>query len=378
MEFVGRLAGGVAHDFNNLLTLISGYGQLLKERMETDSPLQAYCEEVLKAGERAAGLTRQLLAFSRRQIMVPQVLDLNSVVTDLEKMLRRLIGEDIELVTVPQPDLWTVKADGGQIEQVILNLAVNARDAMPQGGKLAIQTANRTLDENFVRTHFGASTGPHVLLVVSDTGEGMETETLAHIFEPFFTTKEAGKGTGLGLATAYSIVKQSGGSIWAESEPGRGATFKVYLPRSDEPVSQFGQAMQRPKSTAGSETVLVVEDEQGVRSLVCNALAAQGYKVLEAPSPLKAASIMGSYAEPIHMLLTDVVMPQMSGKVLANHVVAVHPETRVLYMSGYTDDAIVRHGILEAKAFFLQKPFTPKALVQKVREVLDTDRPGGP
>jgi two-component system cell cycle sensor histidine kinase/response regulator CckA len=378
MEFVGRLAGGVAHDFNNLLTVISGYGQLLKERLETDSPLQACCEEVLQAGERAAGLTRQLLAFSRRQIVVPQVLDLNSVVADLEKMLTRLIREDIELVTVPQQDLWTVKADRGQMEQVLVNLAVNARDAMPQGGKLAIQTANRTLDESFARTHMGAAAGPHVMLAVSDTGMGMDVETLAHIFEPFFTTKEEGKGTGLGLSTVYGIVKQSAGSIWAYSEPGRGSTFKIYLPRSDEPVSQVGQAMQRPKSTAGSETVLVVEDEQGVLSLVCNTLAAQGYKVLEAHSPLKAASILGSYAEPIHMLLTDVVMPQMSGKVLANHVAALHPGTRVLYMSGYTDDAIVRHGILEPNTFLLQKPFTPSALLQKVREVLDADRPSGP
>jgi len=377
MEFVGRLAGGVAHDFNNLLTMISGYGQLLKERLETDSPLHAYCEEIIKAGERAAGLTRQLLAFSRRQIVVPQVLDLNSVVADLEKMLRRLIGEDIELVTVPQHDLWMVKADRGQMEQVIVNLAVNAHDAMPQGGRLAIQTANRNLDESFVRTHPGATAGPHAMLVVSDTGAGIDSETLAHIFEPFFTTKEEGKGTGLGLATVYGIVKQSAGSIWVDSEPGQGSTFKVYLPRSDEPVLQVGPVMQCPKSTAGSETVLVVEDEHGVRSLVCNALAAQGYKVLEAYSSLRAASLMESYAEPIHMLLTDVVMPQMSGKVLANHMAALHPETRVLYMSGYTADAMVRHGILEPNTFLLQKPFTPSTLLQKVREVLDADRPGG-
>jgi CheY-like chemotaxis protein len=375
MEFVGRLAGGVAHDFNNLLTVISGYGQLLKERLETDSPLQAYCEEVLQAGERAAGLTRQLLAFSRRQIVVPQVLDLNSVVADVEKMLTRLIREDIELVTVPQHDLGRVKADRGQMEQVLVNLAVNARDAMPQGGKLTIQTANLTLDEGFVRTHTGATAGPHVMLAVSDTGVGMDAETLAHIFEPFFTTKEEGKGTGLGLATVYGIVKQSGGSIWAYSEPGQGATFKAFLPRSDEPVLEVGKTMTDSKSTRGSETVLVVEDEKGVRSLVCKTLAAQGYKVLEADGPLNAASTMERYTQPIHMLLTDVVMPQMSGKVLADRTSALHPETRVLYMSGYTDDAVVRHGILEAKAFFLQKPVTPSALVQEVREVLDADRP---
>ena len=275
MEFVGRLAGGIAHDFNNLLTVISGYGQLLKELLETDSPLQAYCEEVLKAGERAAGLTRQLLAFSRRQIVVPQVLDVNSVVADLEKMLRRLIGEDIELVTVPQHDLWAVKADRGQMEQVIVNLAVNARDAMPQGGKLAIQTANRMLDESFARTHIGAAAGPHVMLAVCDTGVGMDAETLAHIFEPFFTTKDKGKGTGLGLATVYGIVKQSAASIWAYSERGRGSTFKIYLPRSDEAALEVRDVTQRSKSAAGSETVLVVEDEEGVRSLVCQTLAAQ-------------------------------------------------------------------------------------------------------
>ncbi|MGO8790216.1 MAG: PAS domain S-box protein [Terriglobia bacterium] len=377
MEFVGRLAGGVAHDFNNLLTVINGYSQMLKERLETDSPLQAYCEEVLQAGERAAGLTRQLLAFSRRQIVVPQVLDLNSVVANLEKMLRRLIREDIELVTVPQHDLGRVKADRGQIEQVIVNLAVNARDAMPQGGKLTIQTADFTLDESFVRTHTGATAGPHVMLAVSDTGVGMDAETLAHIFEPFFTTKEEGKGTGFGLATVYGIVKQSAGSIWAYSEPGQGSTFKVYLPRSDEPAPEVGDVMQRSKSTAGSETVLVVEDEQGVRSLVSKALAAQGYRVLESDGPVAAASIIKRYAQPIHMLLTDVVMPQMSGKVLANRMSVLHPETRVLYMSGYTDDAVVRDGILEANTFFLQKPFTSSALVQKVREVLDTDRSRG-
>ena len=374
MESVGRLAGGVAHDFNNLLTIIHGYGRLLKEHLETDSPLQAYCEEVLKAGESAAGLTRQLLAFSRRQILAPQVLDLNLVVGDLERMLRRLIGEDIDLVTIQQHDLGRVKADRGQIEQVIVNLVVNARDAMPQGGKLTVETANVNLDESFTRTHEGAPPGPHVMLAVSDTGVGMDAETLAHIFEPFFSTKEKGKGTGLGLATVYGIVKQSAGSIWAYGEPGQGSTFKAYFPRSDEPVSELEQAMTQFKSTRGSETVMVVEDEEGVRSLVCKTLASQGYKVLEADGPLEAVSTIERYTQPIHMLLTDVVMPQMSGKVLADRVPALHPEARVLYMSGYTDDAVVRHGILEANTFFLQKPFTLRALVQKVREVLDSDR----
>jgi two-component system cell cycle sensor histidine kinase/response regulator CckA len=377
METVGRLAGGVAHDFNNLLTVISGFAQLLKEGLETDSPLLAYCEEVIKAGGRAAGLTRQLLAFSRRQLLAPQVLNLNLVVADMEKMLRRLIGEDIELVTVPRDNLGSVKADRGQIEQVIVNLAVNARDAMPQGGKLTVETANVTLDESFAKTHTGATVGPHVMLAVSDTGVGMDAETLAHMFEPFFTTKEEGKGTGLGLATVYGIVKQSAGSIWADSEPGQGSAFKVYLPRNDEPVSEVWRAVKQSKSTEGSETVMVVEDEKALRSLVCKTLAAQGYEVLEADGPVEAASTIEHYAQPIHLLLTDVVMPQMSGKVLASHVVGLHPETRVLYMSGYTDDAVVRHGVLEANTFFLQKPFTLSALVQKVREVLVADRFSG-
>ena len=375
METVGRLAGGVAHDFNNLLTVINGYGQLLKESLGADIPLHGYCEELIKAGVRAAGLTWQLLAFSRGQLLSPQVLDLNLVVADLETMLRRLIGEDIELVTVQQCDLGRVKADRGQLEQVIVNLAVNAADAMPQGGKLTVETANVNLDESFAQAHTGATTGPHVMVAVSDTGAGMDAKTMAHIFEPFFTTKERGHGTGLGLATVYGIVKQSGGSIWAYSEPGQGATFKVYLPRVGEAVAQVGQAMKDSKPTRGSETVLVVEDEKGVRSLVCKALAEQGYNVLESDGPMEAASTMERHAKPIHMLLTDVVMPQMSGKELADRMSVHHPEARVLLMSGYTDDAVVRHGILEANTFFLQKPFTLSALVQKVREVLDADRP---
>ena len=370
MEAIGQLAGGVAHDFNNLLTVIAGYGQILRARLKSKELV--YLEEILKASDQAAALTGQLLAFSRRQILAPQVLDLNSVVASMEEMLRRVIGEDVELVTVPQPGLGLVKADRGQIEQVIINLAVNARDAMPRGGRLTIETAEVDLDEAYAETHAGAIPGPHVMLAVSDTGVGMNSEILAHLFEPFFTTKETGKGTGLGLATVYGIVRQSGGSIWADSEPGRGTTMRIYLPRVEEALPE-----ERPRETpseqvGGSETVLVVEDEDGVRSLVSETLASHGYKVLEAKEPNQALLMLGQYAEPIHLLLTDVVMPQMSGRNLAKHMRTVHPEARVLYMSGYTDKAIVQDGILEGGTHFLQKPFVPDALARKVREILDT------
>jgi PAS domain S-box-containing protein len=370
MEAIGRLAGGVAHDFNNLLTVITGYGQLLRARLDPKD--LNLLDEVLKASDRAASLTRQLLAFSRRQILTPQVFDLNSVVANTETMLRRLIGEDIELTTVLEPKLGHVKADPGQIEQVIMNLAVNARDAMPQGGKLTIETANINLDESYARTRTGVAPGPYVMLVVSDTGVGLDAETLGYVFEPFFTTKEKGKGTGLGLATVYGIVKQSSGSIWAYSEPGRGTSFKIYLPRFNAPATKDERTFAPPASAGGSETILVVEDEGGVRSLVCATLKSKGYKVLEARGSLEAHSLVERYAEPIHMLLTDVVMPQMSGKELAKQVSAAHAEAKVLFMSGYTDDAVVRHGILEASTSFLQKPFTPSSLARKVREVLDT------
>ena len=370
MEAVGQLAGGVAHDFNNLLTIISGYGQLLKERLSPQD--LGHMEEILKASDRAAALTRQLLAFSRRQILAPQVLDLNSVVANLEKMLRRLIGEDIELATVQQSGLGRVKADPGQVEQVIINLAVNARDAMPEGGKLTIETANVDLDETYARRHAGALPGPYVMLAVSDTGIGMNAETLEHMFEPFFTTKEKGKGTGLGLATVYGIVKQSAGYISVYSEPGQGSTFKVYLPRVEEAVPKAESAKKGPELAKGSETVLVAEDEEGVRALVGKTLESYGYKVLETREPGEALTIVEQYAEPIHLLLTDVVMPHMSGKELAKRLTTVHPEAKVLYMSGYMDNAVFRHGVLEAGTFFLQKPFVPSTLLRKVREVLDT------
>jgi CheY-like chemotaxis protein len=322
------------------------------------------------AGERAASLTRQLLAFSHRQVLDPRVLNVNSVLADIEKMLGRLIGEDVELVTTLKPDLGRVRVDAGQIEQVIMNLAVNARDAMPKGGKLLIETSDVEIDEDYARTHANMIPGKYVMVAVSDTGCGMDQETQAHIFEPFFTTKEEGRGTGLGLATVYGIVKQSGGFIWVYSEPGRGSTFKIYLPRVEEDVA-MAEPVEVPAEMAKStETVLVVEDEGGVRSLVCETLASYGYKVLEAAGGAQALQMAEEHTEPIHLLLTDVVMPQISGKELVKRLCALHPETKVVYMSGYTDDAILRQGILEAGMSFLQKPFQQKALLLKVREAL--------
>ncbi len=371
IEAVGRLAGGVAHDFNNLLTIINGYAELLTEQTSAEDPRRDHLKEILMAGERAAGLTRQLLAFSRRQVLEPRVLDLNSVLTEVEKMLRRLIGEDVELVTSLKPDLGHVKVDPGQIEQVVMNLAVNARDAMPEGGKLYLETSNVDVDEDYARSHPSIMPGKFVMVAVSDTGCGMDAETQTHIFEPFFTTKEKGHGTGLGLATVYGIVKQSGGFIWVYSEPGQGSTFKIYFPCVEEAASTTEPADFAAKPAKGAETVLVVEDEEGVRSLVCKTLKSKGYKVLEATGAAQALQIVEQLTEPIHLLLTDVVMPQAGGKELAKRLSTLRPGTKVLYMSGYTDDAIVRHGILEVGTFFLQKPFAPDALVRKVREVLD-------
>jgi PAS domain S-box-containing protein len=370
MEAVGRLAGGVAHDFNNLLTIINGYAQLLMQQSSPQDPRRGLFEEILVAGERAASLTRQLLAFSRRQVMDPRVLDLNSVLAAIEKMLRRLIGEDVELVATFKPDLGRVKVDPGQIEQVIMNLAINARDAMPEGGKLCIETSNLEIEEGNGRTHPDLAPGKYVMVAVSDTGRGMDAETRAHIFEPFFTTKEKGHGTGLGLATVYGIVKQSGGSLRVYSELGQGTTFKIYLPCVEESLPVAEPTEVRTKPAKGSETVLVVEDEEGVRLLVGETLKARGYKVLVAEGAAQALKIAEQHAKPIHLLLTDVVMPQTGGKELAKRLSTLHPETRVLYMSGYTDDAIVRHGILQGSMALLQKPFAPNALARKVREVL--------
>ena len=370
IEAVGRLAGGVAHDFNNLLTIINGYSELLLDELGSDATLSGYVREIHASGERAAALTRQLLAFSRRQVLAPQVLDLNLVISNLENMLRRLIGEDIVLLTILDPSLGRIKADPGQIEQVIMNLSVNARDAMPFGGKLTIETRNVELDEAYAHNHPTVKACAHVMLTVSDTGQGMSPETQEHIFEPFFTTKEKGKGTGLGLATVYGIVKQSEGSIWVYSEVGQGTVFKVYLPMASEEERPAEHAVSDADSEAGTETILVVEDEEGVRSLVRLALASGGYQVLETPNPESALSTCASYDGPIHLLLTDVVMPDMSGPQVAEKVTALRPDIKVLYMSGYTDDAIVHHGVLSQEMPFLQKPFSPGALRKKIREVL--------
>jgi nitrogen-specific signal transduction histidine kinase len=372
MEAVGRLAGGIAHDFNNLLTVILGYGDVVLGQLPRGSPARDLVTEMVRAGERAAALTRQLLAFSRQQMLAPRVLDLNAVVTDLERMLRRVIGEDVALRTSLQPALGHVKADPGQVEQVVLNLAVNARDAMPTGGKLTIETHDVELDEGYARSRPEARPGRHVLLAVSDSGCGMTAEVLAHAFEPFFTTKGPGKGTGLGLATVHGIVKQAGGHVAVYSEPGLGTTFKVYLPRVHEPVSRGKSRAGQAPLPRGTETLLLVEDDESVRSLTGMVLRQGGYTVLEAGDGGEAVRIAGGHAGSIHLLVTDVVLPQTGGRQLAERLLGLHPGMRVLYLSGYTDDAVVRHGILEDQVHFLSKPFSPAVLALKVREVLDS------
>ena len=371
MEAIGQLAGGVAHDFNNLLTAILGYSDLLATEVGEKSPLLESIDEIRKAGERAASLTRQLLAFSRRQVLEPKVLDLNALIVNLEKMLRRLIGEDVQLITVLDRAVGHVRADAGQIEQVILNLAVNARDAMPKGGTLTIETQDVELDEAYARNHVTVRPGSYVMLAVTDTGEGMSTETKSHLFEPFFTTKGQGKGTGLGLATVYGIVKQSGGYVWVYSELGRGTAFKVYLPRVEGTVEAIAARGPTSASLRGTENVLLVEDDQSVRTLTRILLETNGYTVLDAGGIEEALKIVRDHSGPIQLLLTDVVMPEMGGSDLAARVLALRPETRVIYMSGYTDDVVVRHGLVAEGLSFLQKPFTPEALARKVREVLD-------
>ena len=373
MEAVGRLAGGVAHDFNNLLTVIKGYTELMLEDLKPSDPMRSEMEEVQKAADRAAALTRQLLAFSRRQVLAPKVVNLNFLVEDMNKLLRRLLGEDIELCTKLDSSLGSVQADPGQIEQVIMNLAVNARDAMPKGGKLTLETANLELDQAYAREHAIVQPGSYVLLAISDTGCGMDAETLAHVFEPFFTTKEQGKGTGLGLSTVYGIVKQSGGYIWPYSEPGIGTTFKIYLPRVDETAARE-QAAAQPAASGleGTETILLVEDEEGVRGLTRQLLQRHGYTVLEAEHGQDALLLCERYSGPIHLLLTDVVLAaQMSGRELVERLVPLRREMKVLYMSGYSDEAIVHHGVLAPGTAFLQKPFTTESLMRKLREVLD-------
>jgi len=372
MEAVGQLAGGVAHDFNNLLTAIRGYSEFALNRLgDGHDVLRKDIEEIAKSADRASSLTRQLLAFSRKQLLQPRILQLNDVVSEVDKMLRRLIGEDIEVVTVFGRALGRVKADPGQIEQVLVNLVVNARDAMPEGGKLTIETSNVDMDEELSETHEGLAPGRYVMLAVRDTGHGIDAVTKSRLFEPFFTTKEQGKGTGLGLATVYGIVKQSGGYVAVESEPGRGAAFKVFLHRLEAGVEEVERIVIEEERPRGSETVLLVEDEEVVRNLVREILEGNGYSVIEARNGAEALDLGRNFAAPIHLLVTDVVMPKMSGKELAERLVTIHRETRVLYMSGYTDGAIGHHGVLDPHTELLQKPFTFDALAQKVRKVLD-------
>jgi PAS domain S-box-containing protein len=371
MEAVGQLAGGIAHDFNNLLTAILGNTQLLLRDLPPGDAMRGDVEEIRKASERAAGLTRQLLAYSRRQMLQPEILDLNVVVADMDRMLRRLIGEHIALLSVPAPDLGRVRADPSQIEQVLVNLVVNARDAMPEGGRLTIETANIELDAAYAQDHLGATPGPYAMLAVTDTGTGMDATVRAHLFEPFFTTKEVGKGTGLGLATVYGIVKQSGGHISVYTEVDRGSSFKVYLPRVERPSAPAAAPPSRPGITRGSETVLVVEDDRAVLALSCRALEAEGYTILCASDGADALRIVERHGGEIHLLLTDVVMPGMSGRELAEQMTARRAGIRILYMSGYPGDAAVHHGALVRGSAFLQKPFAPDALARKVRETLD-------
>jgi two-component system cell cycle sensor histidine kinase/response regulator CckA len=370
MEAIGQLSGGIAHDFNNLLGVIIGYGEALEEELPREGPAHKKCEQIVKAGQRAASLTRQLLAFSRQQVLEPKVLDLNAVVLDLEKMLRRLIGEDIDFKTELSSPLGRIKADQGQIEQVIMNLVVNARDAMPRGGRLTIETSNADLDEDYCRLHPQQKPGPHVLLAVSDTGIGMDAETQARIFDPFFTTKELGKGTGLGLSTVYGVVRQSGGHIWLYSEPGRGTTFKIYLPRVAGSVETAGAGPDLTQSLRGTETILLVEDEDALRELTRSVLVENGYTVLDADGPEAALELARLHLHSIQLILTDVVMPGMDGRALVEKLMPMRPGLRVVYMSGYTGST--HRELLDPGAVLLPKPLTRAVLLRKVREALGT------
>jgi len=375
MEAVGRLAGGVAHDFNNLLTVILGYSQILTDGVPSDSRLAESTSQIKSAAEKAAGITRQLLAFSRKQVLSPRVINLNEILINLDSLLRRLIGEDIEVLTIPATGLGSVKADPTQMEQVVMNLALNARDAMQEGGKLTLETANVYLDQVYARGHQPVEPGRYVMLAVSDTGEGMSAETQARIFEPFYTTKEVGKGTGLGLSMVYGIVKQSGGYIWVYSEPSRGTTFKIYLPRVDQPVENAPPENGINHAQRGTETILLVEDDVQLRDLSSSVLRHCGYKVLLAGSPEQGLELCNANASQIRLLVTDVVMPRMNGKQLAEQVLKLCPGLKVLYISGYTSNAIVHYGVLEKGLWFLPKPYTLASLVAKVREVLDSPGP---
>ncbi len=372
MEVVGHLAGGVAHDFNNILSVIIGYGDLMMSELAADSLPHKCAEEIRQAADRAVALTQQLLVFSRKQTVRMVVLDLNDALKGLDKMLHRLIGENVELSIVPGKQIGRIRADSGQIGQVLMNLVVNARDAMPNGGKLKIETSNAALDENFAEAHENVKAGEYVMLAVSDTGAGMTAEVKARLFEAFFTTKPKGKGTGLGLATCQTIVKQCGGGIEVQSELGKGATFKIYFPRVEQPLDAAVKPAQAQPLAHGTETLLLVEDEPSVRHLACSILESRGYNVLSANNGQEGLRVARECAgPPIRLVITDVIMPQMNGKVMAEWLKTIYPDVKILFTSGYTDDAIARHGVLEPGIAYLPKPYTPAALTQKVRELLD-------
>jgi len=373
MDAIGRLAGGVAHDFNNLLMVISAYAELMQDSLAAEHPLRRNVQEIMTASRRAADLTRQLLAFGRKQMQSLQLLDLNWIIQDINKMLPRLIGEDIQLVFVAGRNLGQVNADPVQIEQVVMNLAANARDAMPHGGKLTIETAGVRLDEAYVQRHSIVPAGDYVLLAFTDTGQGIAPEHIAHIFEPFYTTKEEGKGTGLGLATVYGIVKQNGGFIWVYSEPGIGTTFKIYLPRVQQETGRMQPLKLVEESPQGCETLLLVEDEAAVRQSAREFLALKGYTVLEAKNGEDALCIARDYLRPIDLMITDVVMPHLGGAKLAGQLATERPNMKVLFVSGYAENTVLRHGAIDVTNSFLQKPFSLKALARKIREVLQTE-----
>lgn len=371
MEAIGRLAAGVAHDFNNLLTVINISGEIILKTLPKSNPVYKRIEQIRNAGDQAASLTGQLLAFSRQQVLEPKILDFNHIIDNLEVMLRRLIGEDIELVTMKTDDLGHIEADPGQMEQIIMNLAVNARDAMPDGGTLSIETSNVELDPHYSKTHFGIKPGRYVMVTISDTGFGMDKSVQSRIFEPFYTTKEEGKGSGLGLSTVFGIVKQSNGSIWVYSEPDKGTVFKIYLPIIDEKITTDQLITSGKSSLNGDETILLVEDKDDVREITAFTLRMFGYTILEAGNGNKAVKVFKNYKKRIHLLISDVIMPGMGGHKVAETIQDINPGIKVLYMSGYTDDTVVRQGIIHKEVAFIQKPFTPDSLGRKVRQVLD-------